>query len=270
MPGVPEYDSYQSSFHTAFAEELDRIVERSPLRPDSRALDVPCGDGFYSVMLARRLGPEGHLTAVDSCEPYLERARKRFEGFRSGGVQILQADAYHLPFPDGEFDFVWCAQSLVTLNPPRVVAEFRRVLRPGGSAVILEADEFHHVLLPWQAELEAAIPAAVLQSSRERFGDGEKLAPARRLRRDLKAAGFTAIRRRTVAVTRSAPFDDMTRRYLQEHCQYLRSLIRPKLPAKLQQQFDRETDDSNPASLFRRADAEFECLNVVYTASRPH
>ena len=259
-------ESYQSSFHTAFRPELDRILNSLPIPPDATVLDVPCGNGFYTRRLADRLGADGRLVAVDVSDECLERTRTELEGV-DAPAEIIEADAYALPFPDDTFDVVWCAQSLISLDPEKAVREMHRVVKPSGLVAILEVDEFHHVLLPWPAEVEAELPAAVHAACVRKYGDGVKLSPTRRLRRILKQCGFRSVRRDTFPAERASPFDPSTIEFLTHHLHYLRSLAYPHLPAALRPAFDRTADPDSPDSLFRMPDAEVVLINVVYFAT---
>jgi ubiquinone/menaquinone biosynthesis C-methylase UbiE len=266
---TPGYDAYQSAFHEAFRPELYGIVDALPIPDGGAVIDVPCGNGYYTRRLAERLPPNGRLTAVDTCEAYLEQTRRAVaESGREAEVEVRQADALHLPYPDASFDFVWCAQSLISLDPTPAVREMSRVTKPGGRIAVLEVDEFHHVLLPWPVELEAAFPQAVLAASMRRYGDGAKLAPARRLRRLMQQCGWRAIRRRTHTFERSAPFVPFTQAFLARHLEFQKSFVYPHLPAALRPTFDRLADPDADESFFRRADAELGCVNTVYLASR--
>jgi len=56
---LPVYDGQLSAFHRAFAAELQEILDRLPLQPGMRVLDLACGDGFYTRRIAERLGAGG-------------------------------------------------------------------------------------------------------------------------------------------------------------------------------------------------------------------
>lgn len=254
----PNYDAYQSSFHEAFRPELYAIIDALPV--GGRALDVPCGNGFYSHRLAERF--TGRLTAVDSNDEYLQSTRAA-----ACSAEVLNANAYELPFADGSFDLVWCAQSLISLDPGRAVRELFRVVKPDGLLAILEVDEFHRVLLPWPAELEAALPLALRAATVREYGDGNKTSPARHLRAVLKGAGFGSVRRVTYPFDRTAPFEAPTATFLGHHFEYLRAFVRPHLPHTLQETFDRVSSPDSGDSLYR-ADVEMVCLNAVYLAQQ--
>ena len=90
-----------------------------------RALDLGCGDGRLTAEL-----DAVELTAADVSRVALERARGRLPGAR---LVELDPDA-PLPFGDGEFELVLCAETLEHVRDVQLLlSEARRVLRPGGT-----------------------------------------------------------------------------------------------------------------------------------------
>jgi len=105
---------------------------------ESRALDVCTGTGDLAFELAQRVGPSGKVTGVDFSEQMLERARAKAAA-RGSDVTFQQADALELPFADDAFDaatVAFGARNLADLD--RGLAEMTRVVRPGGTVVVLE------------------------------------------------------------------------------------------------------------------------------------
>ena len=97
--------------------------------PSGVALDAACGTGRHSAYLASL----GHtVIGVDSSLAMLERAREKVpQG------EFHEGDLHDLPLPDDQVDLVVCALALVHApDLERVLAEFVRVLRPGGNLVI--------------------------------------------------------------------------------------------------------------------------------------
>ena len=121
------------------AESYDRFMGRysrllSPQMADlagvqagQRALDVGCGPGALVAELVTRLGPSG-VSAVDPSEQFVAAARGR-----NPGVEVRQASAESLPFPDGGFDAA-LAQLVVHFmsDPVAGLREMARVTRPAG------------------------------------------------------------------------------------------------------------------------------------------
>lgn len=108
---------------------LDRALAG---RRGLRALDVGCGAGGTLARLAAR--PEvGEVVGLDPSPDALRLARARL------GPRVLKGSAVNLPFKDCHFDIVTCFDVFQHLPPGtdrRAAAEIRRVLRPGGLALI--------------------------------------------------------------------------------------------------------------------------------------
>jgi SAM-dependent methyltransferase len=262
--GVPPYAGALAALHRAFRRELCRAVADLPLRPGDRVLDCACGDGFYSGCLAGRLGPSGEVVAADTCGDYLARARDRLAP-RAGGPAraFVLADAYRLPFAEGSFDLAWCAQSLISLDPPPALRELVRVVRPGGLVALLENDDFHHVLLPWPVELELAVQRAFLRSCRERYGDAWALYRGRRLVRTLREAGLVPWRRRTYALDRHAPLRPVDRAFFEQFFGYLRELSLPHLRPQAARALRALVEPGSDRYLLDRPDFEATYLFTV-------
>jgi ubiquinone/menaquinone biosynthesis C-methylase UbiE len=265
----PSYDRSLCAYQAAFKVEFTRIVECLPLAKESRILDAPCGNGFYSKMLADRLGPKGAIDCVDLNAEYLASTRNRMRNV-SCNWNLHDADAYELPFADGIFDLVWCAQSLISLDDAlAAVQEMKRVLRPGGVLAVLESDAFHHVLLPWPVDLEMPIQKAIQVASRARYGSSTKLAPVRRLPKIFSDAGLHSYAKRTFAADRQAPWSIGVRRFLEFHIGDLADLLRGNLPAKVRAAYRRFVDPQRSDSPFNDKAMDLTCLNVLYEARKP-
>jgi demethylmenaquinone methyltransferase/2-methoxy-6-polyprenyl-1,4-benzoquinol methylase len=100
---------------------------------DGRALDVACGSGKLTAAL-RRLAPDGLVVGLDFSGEML-----RVAAAGPPGPRYVRGDGLRLPFPDGAFDAVTVAFGLRNFaDPAQGLCEMRRVLRPGGRAVVLE------------------------------------------------------------------------------------------------------------------------------------
>ncbi|HEV7655563.1 MAG TPA: class I SAM-dependent methyltransferase [Mycobacteriales bacterium] len=120
------YDAPRNSLFDSDEPVTQEILEALPT---GTILDAACGTGRYAAYLAA----QGHrVLGLDSSPEMLDRARVRVpEG------TFLRGDLDRLPVADGAVDVVVCALALVhvpTLAP--VMAEFARVLRPGGHLVV--------------------------------------------------------------------------------------------------------------------------------------
>ena len=105
-------------------------------------LDVGCGPGFFSVLLAR-LGYE--VTAVDYTENMLEEARKNAAHY-GVNIDFRRMDAQNLDFEDGIFDLVISRNVLWNLEQPeQAYREWLRVLKPNGTVMNFDGNFYYYV-----------------------------------------------------------------------------------------------------------------------------
>lgn len=109
-----------------------------------RIVDLGCGPGFYTESL-RAAGAD--VVPIDNSMDELELQGEPPPGF-------VLADAGDLPFPDGEFDGIYCSNLLEhTPHSPAVLREIARALKPGGWAYISWTNWYSpwggHAISPW-------------------------------------------------------------------------------------------------------------------------
>ncbi len=126
----------------------DKIIASIPWRGDEQVLDVGCGHGIMLLAAAKQLN-SGRAIGIDiwsqvdqadnNPESTLANARLQNVADR---VEIQNADARHLPFPDSSFDVVVSSFVIHNLNRPadreQVIREIARVLKPGGQIAIAD------------------------------------------------------------------------------------------------------------------------------------
>jgi SAM-dependent methyltransferase len=118
------YDRFMGRYSLLLSPQLADLAE---VHGGQRVLDVGCGPGALTAELVKRLEPAA-VSAVDPSEPFVAAARAR-----NPGVDVLQASAEQLPFPDQTFDAA-LAQLVVHFmsDPVAGLAEMARVTRLDG------------------------------------------------------------------------------------------------------------------------------------------
>ena len=144
-----------------------RAVQLAGLKPGDAVLDVACGTGDLTEAFVR--AGAGEVVGGDFTPEMLERARDKAGQFpEEHRPSYVHADAMDLDQPDGHFDVVSIAFGIRNVTDPSVaLAEFARVLKPGGRLVILEFAEprfapvrwanrlYCSKIMPWTASLVA-------------------------------------------------------------------------------------------------------------------
>ncbi len=120
----------------------ERSHERMRIGPGSRVLDVGCGPGTDTLVLAGRVGEAGSVEGVDfDPEMVAEAERRAAAAGVAERTRHRQGDAASLPFGDGAFDATRSERLFQHLREPeRALAEMVRVTRPGGWVVVLDTD----------------------------------------------------------------------------------------------------------------------------------
>jgi ubiquinone/menaquinone biosynthesis C-methylase UbiE len=126
------YDTILARLFTPWAHDL---IERLMPPLGCAALDIACGPGTVSRILAERIGRTGHVVAADISPAMLDIAQSKPLAPNGAPIEWVNAPAAPLPMPDAAFDIVTCQQGL-QFFPDKVgaLAEMRRVLRSGGRA----------------------------------------------------------------------------------------------------------------------------------------
>lgn len=129
---------YDDFFDWALGPGRRRAVESLAIGPGDRVLEVGVGTG-----LSLPLYPEHcRVTGIDISEAMLDRAIARVQAIGRRGVSLRRMDARELAFPDASFDHVLAPYVIsVVPEPERVLAEMRRVCRPGGTVLVV--NHFH-------------------------------------------------------------------------------------------------------------------------------
>jgi len=108
----------------------EQAIDRMQVPPDARVLDLGCGSGWASKLLATRASA-GSVAGVDISDEMIELARKSSDAFPNTDFRVAAAD--RLPFPDGTFTHAFSMESLYYYEDmAAALKEVARVLAPGG------------------------------------------------------------------------------------------------------------------------------------------
>jgi SAM-dependent methyltransferase len=171
--------AYERLFGDIAGRVVEPLLEAAAVGAGTRVLDVATGPGWVAARAAER---GASVVGVDVAEAMIARARSA-----RPDLDFRLADAHDLPFADASFDALVSNFAIMHLSrPERAMAEFARVLRPGGRlALTAWAPPSEHrlvgVFLDALAQARAAPPAGLPRGPDFfRFADDEELAAALR------------------------------------------------------------------------------------------
>lgn len=131
-------------------EKLDNPLRRKMLPPDeivknlniekgNNIADIGCGTGYFTIPLAKGVGEKGRVYAVDINPVMLEETKRRTEEENLGNVEIVQSGENNFNLEDNSVDVVFTSTVFHEVDSPEIfLGECRRILKKGGSLVILD------------------------------------------------------------------------------------------------------------------------------------
>jgi SAM-dependent methyltransferase len=128
----------------ALRPDYEAMLRSVGLQPGWRVLDAACGSGSFLPLIADQIGPSGAISAFDLAPDSVAQVQQLItDQPLSCPIDVQVASLLALPYPDASFDAVWCANALLYLSDAELLtalAEFRRVVRPGGVVASKEPD----------------------------------------------------------------------------------------------------------------------------------
>lgn len=261
----------QNPLYRQAAAWLGELLPAAGVR---RILDIGSGPGVLTALLAEAF-PYAEVVAVDATEPLLARARARAE--RAGLGDRVRTS--HAELPDnseelGEADLIWAGNSVHHIGDQRgVLADFARLLRPGGLLAVVEGGlPSRH--LPrdigiGRPGLEGRIDAAAgewfIRMRAELSGTKDEVEDWRAL---LGAAGLTPSGTRSFLLDIPAPVPEVVREQLVSAFAWQRKILDGLLSAEDLALLDRLLDPEDPQGLRHRPDVYLLTARTVHTARR--
>ena len=206
--------------------EYEALVRSVGIEPGWRVLDAGCGGGNYLPLLAELVGPAGRLHALDVAPENIATVEARVVDWRlpcpvEARVGTLTAP---LPYRDDSFDALWCANVLQYLTDDALaatLAEFRRVVRPGGIVAVKDDEVGLWVVSPgdparyWRLFERLTSPDDALGVAMRGAFRG------RALRGWLERAGLVDVWQRTTLIERWASLGPAERAYMGRYLAFL-------------------------------------------------
>jgi enediyne biosynthesis protein CalE5 len=179
----------------------DRMMDLAHVATGQRVLDVATGIGEPAMTAARRVGPNGRVTALDQAPQMLAVARERMREAGIESVEFVEGDAEAVTLPPDTFDAVVCRWGLQFFHDPvGSLARLRNSLVPGGrlaAAIWGPPERVPMISLPFSALRSEGGQAPSVPGGPNPFA----LSEPDRLEQALREAGFAEVQSEPFTVT---------------------------------------------------------------------
>lgn len=120
-------------------ERCSLMIASLGVKPGMTVCDMGCGNGFYALQLARMVGPQGRVLAVDIQPEMLELLKKRSAKARVDNIEPILGALHDPKLPAGAVDLILCVDVYHEFSHPEpMLAAMRRSLKPDGQVVLVE------------------------------------------------------------------------------------------------------------------------------------
>jgi len=120
-------------------EDCSTMLQQLDVRPGMTVCDMGCGNGFYTLKLARLVQPGGRVLAVDIQPEMLRLLQARAAEAELKNIELIEGDVDDPKLPANQLDLILCVDVYHEFShPEEMLAEMRAALRPGGRLVLVE------------------------------------------------------------------------------------------------------------------------------------
>jgi ubiquinone/menaquinone biosynthesis C-methylase UbiE len=120
-------------------EDCAMLLAALNIKPGQVVCDIGCGNGFYSLQLARLVGPQGSVLAVDIQPEMLHLLSERAKEEQIGNIQLIQGTQVDPKLPPGGVDLILLVDVYHEFShPEQMLKAMRRALKPGGRIALAE------------------------------------------------------------------------------------------------------------------------------------
>lgn len=185
--------------------EYEMMLRSVGLQPGWHVLDAGSGSGAFLPLMGSLVGTTGRITALDLAPENVASIAAHVPAWDMPcPVEVRVGSVTALPFADASFDAVWCANTTEYLTDAElatVLAEFRRVVRPGGLVAVKDQEVAHMIFAPMPPEIWWHL----LEVGKHHSTQAAGVLRGRNLRRWMERAGFVSVWQRTTLIERWAP-----------------------------------------------------------------
>ncbi len=137
-----------------FENESKRTLELAGIKEGMNCIDIGCGNGYTSILLAKLVGPNGHVTALDISLEAIESAKKNAKKHGIDNIDFIIGDINNLNL-NRDYDLVYSRFLFTHLeDPKRALTNMIKITKPNGIIVIEDFNHNIRITYPYNESLE--------------------------------------------------------------------------------------------------------------------
>ena len=256
--------------HKAKEKERRQMVADFGVKRGDIVLDLACGPGLWSSLLAEKVAPSGLVIGTDFSPDLVRYAKENLEKEpHKDIIEFMEGDLYLIPFRDDTFDAVFFGNTLSYVEDvQKALQEQKRVLKKGGRLVVKDFDGaiiiFHPIDVYLQLEVLTAAANGLERNPPQPHFDnfvGRKM-HGLLLKEDFKDVSTT-----TYAISKTAPLSPETKRYITGNAEFYLKNAAPYLSKEQVWQWRAHFDPTSDQYILD-LDEFYFCMVEMVTVAR--
>ncbi|MBD3253911.1 MAG: methyltransferase domain-containing protein [Candidatus Lokiarchaeota archaeon] len=209
--------------HRTKKKERRRMIAELGLKDGDKVLDLGCGPGLWTPMIAEEIAPHGNVVGVDFSAPLIEYAKKNKNSHYCKDImEFRRGDFYDLPYDDDSFDVVFFGNCFAyVIDAARVLAEQKRLTKKGGRIIAKDFDGAIIVFYPIDPYLSSKILTATSKALKETPPDPPfDNYTGRKLNGLFLNAGLKKVSTKSYAIQKVSPLSAEAKRYIRGNAEW--------------------------------------------------
>ncbi|MHA1360755.1 MAG: methyltransferase domain-containing protein [Candidatus Helarchaeota archaeon] len=251
--------------HMTKLEERTAMIESLNFKPGDTVLDLGCGPGLWTPLLAEQIKPDGHVTGMDISKDLIEYATKNLEEDLEDNIEYQTGDFHNIPFKDNTFDVTFFGNCFAYVTDHKTVLdELKRVTKKGGRVIAKDFDGAIIIFHPIDPHLQLKVLAANAKGLQENPPDPPfDNYTGRKMNGLFREAGFKNISTKTYAIQKVAPLTPEAKRYITGNAEWYAKLAAPYMTKEEVQKWHSYFDTTSKSYILDLEEFYFCMLEII-------
>lgn len=217
--------------HLTKIEERKQMIASLNLKPGDVVLDLGCGPGLWTNMIAEKVKPNGKVIGIDFAACLIDYAKENIDEEYKDIIEFRKNDFNKISFEKETFDLVFFGNCLAYVeNHYKVLDEMKRVTKKGGRVVAKDFDGAVFIVHPIEPDLSLKILTAAAQELKENPLDPKfDNFMGRKIHGIFCNAGFKNVDTKSYAIQKFYPLSPEAKRYITGNAEWHAKIGSPYL-----------------------------------------